>query len=252
MNISIGTPPSEILAIADTGSDLIWTQCKPCPQCFKQVAPLFDPAKSSTYKDLACNSRPCITAGSGSCSTNLKCEYSVSYGDRSFSNGNLAIDTLTLGSTTTRPVALPKTIFGCGHDDDGTFGEQATGIVGLGGGDDVSLISQLKSSIDGKFSYCLVPLEASVEQNTSKINFGANGVVSGSGVVSTPLASTGPATFYSLTLEAISVGNNRIAFDSATSEGNIIIDSGTTLTFCPQILLQNWFQQCPVRSKTIT
>ncbi|KAH9706645.1 hypothetical protein KPL70_012288 [Citrus sinensis] len=29
MNISIGIPPVEILAIADTGSDLIWTQCKP-------------------------------------------------------------------------------------------------------------------------------------------------------------------------------------------------------------------------------
>ncbi|KAA3486533.1 aspartic proteinase CDR1-like [Gossypium australe] len=30
MNISIGTPTFEILAIADTGSDLIWTQCHPC------------------------------------------------------------------------------------------------------------------------------------------------------------------------------------------------------------------------------
>ncbi|CAE5962838.1 unnamed protein product [Arabidopsis arenosa] len=33
MNISIGTPPFPILAIADTGSDLIWTQCNPCKDC---------------------------------------------------------------------------------------------------------------------------------------------------------------------------------------------------------------------------
>ncbi|PON56676.1 Aspartic peptidase [Parasponia andersonii] len=31
MNISLGNPPLSIVAIADTGSDLIWTQCKPCP-----------------------------------------------------------------------------------------------------------------------------------------------------------------------------------------------------------------------------
>ncbi|KAK7837963.1 aspartic proteinase cdr1 [Quercus suber] len=36
----------------------------------------------------------------------------MSYGDRSFSNGNLAIDTLTLGSTTSHPMPLPKTIIG--------------------------------------------------------------------------------------------------------------------------------------------
>ncbi|KAK6243643.1 hypothetical protein QUC31_010052 [Theobroma cacao] len=52
MNISIGTPPFEILAITDTGSDLTWTQCEPCPECYKQDAPLFNPKSSSTYKRL--------------------------------------------------------------------------------------------------------------------------------------------------------------------------------------------------------
>ncbi|GMI63557.1 hypothetical protein like AT1G64830 [Hibiscus trionum] len=45
-----------------------------------------------------------------------------------------------------------------------------------------------------------------------------------------------PPTFYFLTLEAISVGTNRINFTDTpfgTDEGNIIIDSGTTLTLFP-------------------
>ncbi|KAG7563990.1 Xylanase inhibitor N-terminal [Arabidopsis suecica] len=46
MSISIGTPPSKVLAIADTGSDLTWVQCKPCQQCYKQNSPLFDKKKS--------------------------------------------------------------------------------------------------------------------------------------------------------------------------------------------------------------
>ena len=229
MNISIGTPPVEILAIADTGSDLIWTQCKPCTECYKQAAPFFDPEQSSTYKDLSCDSRQCTAYERTSCSTEETCEYSATYGDRSFSNGNLAVETVTLGSTNGRPVALRNIIFGCGHNDDGTFNENATGIVGLGGGS-VSLVTQMGSSIGGKFSYCLVPFLSS--ESSSKINFGSNGVVSGTGVVTTPLVAKDPDTFYFLTLEAISVGTKKIHFDDA-SEGNIIIDSGTTLTFLP-------------------
>lgn len=60
-------------------------------------------------------------------------------------------------------------------------------------------------------------------------------LVAVSGVAETPLAAKEPATFYYLTLEAISVGNKRFAVykGSSTEEGNIIIDSGTTLTFLP-------------------
>ncbi|KAJ4721416.1 aspartic proteinase CDR1-like [Melia azedarach] len=219
MKVSLGTPPVEILAIADTGSDLIWTQCLPCDACYQQDAPLFDPSKSSTYKDLPCSSNQCSSLRRTSCSRGLggsgSCQYSVSYGDNSHSDGNLALDTITLDSTTGRTVPFPKTIIGCGHDNGGTFNSKAAGIIGLGGGD-VSLDSA----------------------SSSKINFGNNGVVSGPEVVSTPLIPKNPNTFYFLTLEAVSVGNQRIEAEdsssSGTTEGNIIIDSGTTLTYLPQ------------------
>ena len=236
---SVGTPPVPMLSIVDTGSDLIWIQCTPCTKCYNQTAPLFDPKKSETYKKVSCSSSQCKSLERTKCSNDGKnCQYSMSYGDSSYTNGELAMDTLTLGSTTSQSVPFPKTIIGCGHDNHGSFGKEGSGIVGLGGGA-VSLVSQLHSSIGGKFSHCLIPLN-SKGKNSSKLNFGSNAVVSGSGVVSTPIVqnSQNPVTYYFLTLEAMSVGRKRLELsDSSTFEdlkGNIIIDSGTTVTILPE------------------
>ncbi|XP_021815358.1 uncharacterized protein LOC110757915 [Prunus avium] len=68
MEASIGTPLFPIKAIANTGSDLIWTQCKPCPSCYQQTDPLFDLEKSSTYKTLPCSSNQCVSLN-GTCSS---------------------------------------------------------------------------------------------------------------------------------------------------------------------------------------
>ncbi|KAH1105765.1 hypothetical protein J1N35_009533 [Gossypium stocksii] len=211
MNISLGTPSFSVVALADTGSDLIWTQCWPCSQCFKQDAPLFEPTKSSTYRKMSCSSNSCENIQGGTCAspTDTSCIYSVTCGDNSFSKGDIAYDTLTLGSTT------------------------ASGIIGLGGGE-ISLINQLGSPINGKFSYCLLPMTQIGK--SSKMNFGSKAIVPGPGTVSTPLIEKSPATFYFLTLKAISVGTQRIEFKGSsfgTDEGNIVIDSGTTLTFLP-------------------
>ncbi|KAK2967746.1 hypothetical protein RJ640_029703 [Escallonia rubra] len=242
MKISIGSPPVNNLAIADTGSDLTWIQCQPCTNCYKQNYPYFDPKKSSTYKTLSCDSKPCVALrddGTSSCDNNL-CSYSISYGDQSTSGGDVAEETFTFGSTTGGSAVVPKLTFGCGHDNQGTFNESSSGIVGLGGGA-ASLVKQLERSISGKFSYCLVPLD-NPPNVSSKINFGSNAVVTGPGVVSTPLVSKSPATFYYVTLESLTVGSKSISFKKskvdgdgkAAEEGNIIIDSGTTLTLLPQ------------------
>ncbi|THG20990.1 hypothetical protein TEA_029866 [Camellia sinensis var. sinensis] len=252
MKLSIGTPPVPLFGIADTGSDLTWTQCKPCPRCFKQNSPYFDPKHSSTYKELSCQSQFCEILGEddpSTCTNNgTICEYSMSYGDNSFSVGHLAAETFTFGSSTPgQAILIPDMVFGCGHDDEGTFNETATGIVGLGGGK-LSFISQLSDSIHGKFSYCL-PLDSSDSNLTTKLIFGDNAVVSGAGVISTPITKKSPDTFYYLTLEGIEVGNKSLTYkrpsktnlvDSADEpdQGNIIIDSGTTLTFLPSELYE--------------
>ncbi|CAN1233698.1 Aspartic proteinase CDR1 [Linum perenne] len=71
MSISLGTPPVPILAIADTGSDVVWTQCKPCPSCYVQNDPLFDPASSSTYQTVPCSSKACSSLNNEGVSTPL-------------------------------------------------------------------------------------------------------------------------------------------------------------------------------------
>ncbi|KAL0393813.1 UNVERIFIED_CONTAM: Aspartic proteinase CDR1 [Sesamum latifolium] len=245
MKINIGTPPVEILAIADTGSDLTWTQCMPCTQCYKQKAPLFNPTNTTTYRSVSCTSQQCQSLGveSSSCDRSNGCLYQVRYGDRSYSNGNLAVETFTFDSSTSNEsVVFPKVVFGCGHNNDGTFNEMGSGIVGLGGGA-VSIVRQLETTIGGKFSYCLTTLDS---KSSSKISFGPNAIVTGPNVSSTPIVQKSPDTFYYLTLEGVSVGNEALAYNyipnsnsnSSIEEGNIIIDSGTTLTFLPSSLYE--------------
>lgn len=141
VNLSIGIPPVQILGVASTGSDLIWIQCKPCKKCYNQTLPVFDPHRSTTYQNLSCDSNP-------------TCEYSYLYGDGSYTKEVLAAETLTLGIN--QPVSLPNVVFGCGHDNKGTFHRLVSGVIGLGGGQ-LSSVSQMVQSVRRKFSYCLVP-----------------------------------------------------------------------------------------------
>lgn len=126
-----------------------------------------------------------------------------------------------------RSISLSSTVFGCGVDQQGSLGRRGEGIVGMGTGP-ASLISQLGSNINYKFSYCLAPLSSGVD---SKLTFGAD--VTGSGIVSTPFTTSELSpTFYTLTLDAIRVEdtNNPVLVQVGL---DVIIDSGTTLTFLP-------------------
>nr|XP_033516374.1 aspartic proteinase CDR1-like [Nicotiana tomentosiformis] len=133
MKISIGTPPVEIVAIADTDSDLTWTQCMPCTNCFQQLAPLFDSQKSSTYKTVGCNAEECASLGTSSCKFTFPCTY-----------GN--------------NVSIPNVVFGCDHDNSGTFNNYTSGIIGLGGGESHKL-SQGNIRIDSGTTLTLLPSE---------------------------------------------------------------------------------------------
>ena len=155
--------------------------------------------------------------------------YYYSYGDQSFTVGELASDKISFGSSIGQEAAnnFPNSLFGCGHDNNGKFKSTSTGLVGLGGGP-LSLVSQLGSQIDHKFSYCLLPLSS---KSSSKLKFGNKATISDvNGVVSTPLVSKSPSTYYYLNLEGVTIGGKKVQ-NNDNSDGNIIIDSGTTLTF---------------------
>ncbi|KAK8960949.1 Aspartic proteinase CDR1 [Platanthera guangdongensis] len=234
MSLYLGSPVEEFLAIADTGSDLIWVQCKPCEECYPQKAPLFDPHASSTYKVISCNTDSCSSLPHTSCGEGSQCEYNYGYGDGSLVDGFLSSETLSFDSTGGRRIQVPSTLFGCTHRSNGTFSKNGAGLVGLGGGK-LSLIRQLGSSIESKFSYCLP--SSSQTSATGRLNFGASANVSASNAITTPLITGFSSTFYFLSLEQVSVeGQGAVKvkpgmqIGSHTEQGNIIIDSGTTLT----------------------
>ncbi|CAK7354026.1 unnamed protein product [Dovyalis caffra] len=58
LNVGLGTPKKEFPLVFDTGSGLIWTQCKPCKPCSRK-APVFDPTKSTSFKGIPCSSKQC-------------------------------------------------------------------------------------------------------------------------------------------------------------------------------------------------
>ncbi|CAH8309821.1 unnamed protein product [Eruca vesicaria subsp. sativa] len=217
MKLQIGTPPVEIEAVIDTGSEVIWTQCLPCLNCYHQRNPIFDPSKSSTYQDLRCDNTP-----------DHSCVYDFVYADQSYSIGRLATETVAIKSTSGQSYVMPKTIIGCSHNSSGLYSSSSSGIVGLNLGP-LSLVSQMGI---GAISYCF-----SSEGRSSKLHFGSNAIVSGEGTVSTPMfIDKEKPWFYSLNLDAVSVEKTRIETLGTpfhAVDGNMIIDSGSTLTCLP-------------------
>ncbi|CAA6675597.1 unnamed protein product [Spirodela intermedia] len=97
MEISLGTPPATVLVVPDTGSDLIWTKCASCRNCTGEG---FNPRKSSSYKHLRCDSRPCtVLETMARCGLRHNCDYALSYGDGSSSAGVLSRETFIFSST---------------------------------------------------------------------------------------------------------------------------------------------------------
>ncbi|KAJ8769124.1 hypothetical protein K2173_000899 [Erythroxylum novogranatense] len=235
MEIAIGTSPTAYSAIMDTGSDLIWTQCQPCKQCYDQPTPIFDPRKSSTFSKLSCSSQLC-EALSQAATCKDGCQYLYTYGDYSSTQGIMATETFTFGE-----VSVPAVGFGCGEDNEGDGFTQGGGLVGLGRGP-LSLVSQLK---EPRFSYCLTSIENTKGTSTllmgTLASKGVNDTSSSSSsstIKTTPLIhNPSQPSFYYLDLQGISIGGNRLPIQTSTfslqddGTGGLIIDSGTTISY---------------------
>ncbi|CAL5072359.1 unnamed protein product [Urochloa decumbens] len=236
MTLSIGTLPVSYPAIADTGSDLIWTQCAPCgDQCFKQPAPLYNPASSTTFAVLPCNSSlsMCVGALAGAPPPpGCACMYNQTYGT-GWTAGVQGSETFTFGSSAADQARVAGVAFGCSNASSNDWNGSA-GLVGLGRGA-LSLVSQLGA---GRFSYCLTPFQDS--NSTSTLLLGPSAALDGAGVRSTPFVAS-PAkapmsTYYYLSLTGISLGATVLSISpnafslKADGTGGLIIDSGTTIT----------------------
>ncbi|XP_010687331.1 aspartyl protease family protein At5g10770 [Beta vulgaris subsp. vulgaris] len=216
--------------IVDTGSDLTWVQCKPCKVCYHQQEPIFNPSTSLSYQSISCNTSACrslkeATTNLGACAYNPStCNYYVSYGDGSYTRGELATETLDIGKA-----RVNNFVFGCGRSNKGLFGS-VSGLMGLGKSD-LSFVTQTSKVFGGVFSYCLPSTDAgesgsltlgqnsSVYRNTTPISY--------TRMVQNPQLSS----FYMLNLTGIDVGGVQI--DASSGENGILIDSGTVITRLP-------------------
>jgi hypothetical protein len=231
MDLWMGTPSKPLRAIMDTGSDLIWTQCKPCRHCFKQPTPVFDPTLSSSFNNVSCDSPLCKGFVNSKCG-NGSCQYNNVYGDGSSTDGFIATDTFTFGDSH-HHVSVPNLGFGCGVDNKGVGLDHAAGIVGLGRGS-TSLVSQLDVQT---FSYCLTSVTA---KEKSSLFFGSlkdlKHITHGERLKATPLIKNpSQPLFYYLSLQGITVGDVLLpipeqVFQIVDGAGGVILDSGTTIT----------------------
>ncbi|XVE89205.1 hypothetical protein DITRI_Ditri19aG0131800 [Diplodiscus trichospermus] len=221
----------KMTVIVDTGSDLTWVQCQPCKSCYDQNEPLFNPSASPSYQSVLCNSSQCqslasATGNEGTCANHPPtCNYVVSYGDGSYTRGELGHDHLNVGNT-----AMENFVFGCGRNNEGLFGG-ASGLMGLGRSS-ISLVSQTTAIFGGFFSYCLPSTE---EGASGSLVLGGNASVY---KTSRPISYTrmipNPqlSTFYFLNLTGISVGGVTLQ-DSSFGKQGMLIDSGTVITRLP-------------------
>jgi hypothetical protein len=230
--LQVGTPPKDVIATIDTGSDIFWLQCEPCQQCYEQIGPVFNPTGSSSFTTLKCASPVCTQLQFFKCGKQSKnCLYAVAYGDGSLTVGDFSQDTLTLTSISGRPYNIPKFSFGCGHVNQGLF-VGSGGILGLGRGK-LSFPTQLGSTVGNRFSYCLTDRFVNPDAN-SHIFFGG---MTSYGLEYTPLTQNPrlPA-FYYVGLTGITVGKTVISFPASlytldsTGNGGVILDSGTSIT----------------------
>ncbi|KAF6153367.1 hypothetical protein GIB67_003557 [Kingdonia uniflora] len=227
VRIGVGSPPRSQYMVIDSGSDIVWVQCQPCNQCYKQSDPVFDPSDSASFAGVGCGSSVCGRLENAGCRSG-RCRYQVSYGDGSYTKGTLALETITFGPTMVRNVAI-----GCGHKNRGMF-IGAAGLLGLGGGS-LSFVGQLGGQAGGAFGYCLVSRGA---DSHGSLVFGRDAIPEGA--IWVPLLRNPRApSFYYVGLSGIGVGGIRVpvAEDifrlSETGDGGVVMDTGTAATRLP-------------------
>ncbi|PON61429.1 Aspartic peptidase, partial [Parasponia andersonii] len=238
VRVYIGTPRRPHTLLMDTGSGLIWTQCKPCVNCFSQNIPIFAPNDSHSYRKLPCNHSLCRQLHQ---CVNGECVYSQRYAGGSVTKGVVSLETFSFPLNNGGFKPIKDVVFGCSNDNQNFTFDSISGILGLSYSPD-SLATQLGKSIEKRFSYCF-PHSYSPMTLNSVLRFG-NDIEKSQLLRTTPFVrettlsgATTTAHHYYLNLLDISVGRRRLGFPQGTfslkqnGTGGCIIDSGCVLSF---------------------
>ncbi|KAD4384266.1 hypothetical protein E3N88_24434 [Mikania micrantha] len=242
--VQLGSPPKEYYVQVDTGSSVLWVNCKDCKGCptssgLEVPIGFYDPLSSSTSSVISCSDQRCsagIHSGDADCSgTNNRCSYRFKYGDGSAASGYYVSDLIHLEmmSDGTNPSSNASSMvtFGCGTSESGELSmpdRAVDGIFGFGQ-QGLSVISQLAShqAAPDAFSHCLVG-------DGDGGGILVIGQIMDPNMVYSPLVPSQP--HYNLNLQSISVNDKIISIDPSVFETShnrkgTVIDSGTTLAY---------------------
>ncbi|CAL5044959.1 unnamed protein product [Urochloa decumbens] len=228
VTVGLGTPAVTQTVHIDTGSDVTWVQCRPCPAaaCHPQKDKLFNPAMSATYSAIPCGSAACNGLGgpgqygNGCSKRRRECQYIVKYGDGSNTTGTYSSDKLTL----TPAFAVDHFKFGCSHAEQ-LFTDKSDGLMGLGGGAQ-SLVTQTATKA---FSYCLPPAAS----YSGFLRLGAARAAASRFAVTPMYRSENVDTYYLVLLQGIAVAGRRLRVPAAAFTAGAVMDSGTVVTRLP-------------------
>ncbi|CAM0903596.1 unnamed protein product [Alopecurus aequalis] len=272
LSLTVGpvSAANPVTLFLDTGSDLVWFPCAPftCMLCEGKptpgntsssqgplpppidsrrvpcASPLCSAAHSSAPPADLCAAANCPLDDieTGSCASRHACPpLYYAYGDGSLV-AHLRRGRVSLAAS----VAVENFAFACAH----TALAEPVGVAGFGRGR-LSLPAQLAPGLSGSFSYCLVAHSFRADRlaQPSPLILGRDPDATASAgridpaetdFVYTPLLHNPKHPyFYSVALEAVSVGGTRIlarpelGYVDSDGGGGMVVDSGTTFTMLP-------------------
>ncbi|KAL6138751.1 hypothetical protein ACLB2K_064030 [Fragaria x ananassa] len=232
VSVTVGTPPQNVSMVIDTGSELSWLNCNRTRNF------TFDPTRSSSYKPIPCSSPTCTTRTRdlsipASCDSNKLCHATLTYADFSSSEGSLAADSFSIGSSS----GTSGLVFGCMDsifDPNSEEDSKNTGLMGMNRGS-LSFVSQMEFP---KFSYCISESDFSGVLLLGDANFSWVAPLNYTPLIqiSTPLPYFDRVA-YTVQLEGIKVANKLLPIAKSdfepdhTGAGQTMVDSGTQFTF---------------------
>ncbi|CAH9132973.1 unnamed protein product [Cuscuta epithymum] len=216
--VQLGSQRTKLSLVFDTASDLTWTQCSGCKECYKQRETMFDPSKSSALPLVECGPEQ---------GPHQACLYDVGYAEESHSQGSMMKAQLWLDPSSSRAV-LDDFIFGCGNSSNFSGREEA-GVMGLGPGLSYpSIVSQANATFSFRFSYCLTTESG----RDGYLSFGSSPPASGVVYANLYIPDSG---FYFIRIVDIMVNGRSLGINSAVFKSpGTIIDSGSAISLLPQ------------------
>ncbi|KAJ5779025.1 Ribosomal protein S10 [Penicillium paradoxum] len=236
-NVTLGTPKQSVRLVLDTGSSDLWcntpnsTLCEP-PKDECNASGTYDPSSSSSYSFVSS-------------------DFNITYADGSGASGDYVTDTFTIGGTTIKDFQ-----FGLGFSSGSREGVLGIGYaineVQVGRNGDLAYANLPKAMVDNgvirsnAYSLWLNDLDA----NTGSILFGGVNTKKYHGTLQTvPVQKVGGVYsefIIALTELTLTNSSGETTYSSSSLPVGVLLDSGSSLTYLPDALVQKIYNDLEV------